>query len=207
MTQIIKVKQTLYIWKGNRTSKLKSSQITVYIHHINGIIAQDAVWRGHVSSTEVISICGHWFTDLCFILSKVSVIDFLWYNELILTLRQGGIKVYSILNSACFYFLKSIHHKNQILNFYCNKGRSCNTNLSFQIDKRYFWDNLFRLSKICKLETHNPYKLYLKKSFYLLFLINFHWHIVDLQWCINFRGTANQSVIHISTLFFFIYFY
>ena len=88
MTQIIKVKQTLYIWEGNRTSKLKSSQITVYIHHINGVIAQHALWRGHVSSTEVISICRHWFTDLCFILSKVSVIDFLWYNKLILILSE-----------------------------------------------------------------------------------------------------------------------
>ena len=118
MTQIIKVKQTLYIWEGNRTSKLKSSQITVYIHHINGVIAQHALWRGHVSSTEVISICRHWFTDLCFILSKASVIDFLWYNELILILSEKK-KVYSILSSACFYFLKSIHYKNQILNFYC----------------------------------------------------------------------------------------
>lgn len=169
MTQIIKVKQTLYIWKGNRTSKLKSSQITVYIHHINGIIAQDALWRGHVSSTEVISVCGHWFTDLRFILSKVSVIDFLWYNELILILRHGGRKVYSILSSACFCFFKSIHYKNQIWNFYCNNGRSCNKIFSFQIDKRYFWDNLFRLSKICKLETHNPYKSYLKSHFIYYF--------------------------------------
>ena len=41
-----------------------------------------------------------------------------------------------------------------------------------------------------------------KPRMFLFFSFLFQFSsVVDLQWCVSFRGTANESVIHISTLF------